>query len=194
MNQNATPDIETLRREIARTIHEHWRVFLAEGILMMVLGLAAVALPNMSTVAVELLIGWLFLTGGIVRSVSVLRSRQRPGYGWSLLTAALAAIFGLVLILAPIPGVMTLTMVLVAFFIVEGIAAIFLALEHRDHLPSWGWVLVSGLIDLLLAALIWGGWPSSAVWAIGLLVGVNMFFFGLSLVMTAMAARVMGER
>ena len=80
------------------------------------------------------------------------------------------------------------------FFIIEGIAAILLAIEHRRHLPSWGWVLFSGLVDLFLAYLIWRGWPSSADWAIGLLVGINMVFVGLSLIMTAIAARTMAPR
>ena len=70
-------------------------------------------------------------------------------------------------------------------------AAILRAIEHRRHLASWGWVLLSGLVDLLLAFLIWDGWPSSAGWAIGLLVGINMVFVGVSLTMTALAARKM---
>ena len=78
---------------------------------------------------------------------------------------------------------------LIVIFVLEGVGAIFVALEYRSHLPQWGWTLFSGVIDLLLAFLIWQGWPSSAVWAIGLLVGVNFFFFGLSLTMTALAAR-----
>ena len=94
----------------------------------------------------------------------------------------------------PLAGVLTLTMVLIAFFILEGITAIVIAVQHRDHLRSWGRILFSGIIDLLLAYLIWAGWPSSAGWAIGLLVGINMIFFGLSLVMTALAARLMGPQ
>jgi uncharacterized membrane protein HdeD (DUF308 family) len=111
-----------------------------------------------------------------------------------MLTALLSVVLGLILILRPLAGVLTLTMVLVAFFIVEGIASIIGGIEHRRHLRSWGWVLFSGVVDLLLAYLIWAGWPSSADWAIGLLVGINMLFFGLSLVMTALAARVMADQ
>ena len=101
---------------------------------------------------------------------------------------------GLILILRPLAGILTLTMVLGAFFVVGGIASILGAIQHRRHLRSWGWVLFSGIVDLFLAYLIWAGWPSSADWAIGLLVGINMLFFGLSLVMTALAARVMGNQ
>ena len=187
-------DIEGLRRQLALTINAHWKLFLAQGIVMMVLGFLAVAVPNIATLAVEIFIGWLFFIAGIFRAVSVWRSRQMPGFAWSLLTAVLAIVLGLILILRPLAGVLTLTMVLVVFFVIEGIASIIGAIEHRQHLRSWGWVLFSGIVDLLLAYLIWAGWPSSAAWAIGLLVGINMLFLGLSLVMTALAARVMGDQ
>jgi uncharacterized membrane protein HdeD (DUF308 family) len=186
-------DLEGLRRQLASTIHAHWKLFLAQGIVMMVLGVLAVAEPNIATLAVGIFVGWLFFVGGIFRAASVWHSRRAPGFPWSMLTAVLSIILGLILILQPLAGVLTLTMVLIAFFIVEGIASIFAAVQHRDHLRSWGWVLFSGIIDLLLAFLIWDGWPSSADWAIGLLVGINMLFFGLSLVMTALAARLTGN-
>jgi uncharacterized membrane protein HdeD (DUF308 family) len=188
------PDIEGIRRQMAATIHAHWKLVLAQGIVMMVLGFLAVAEPNVATIAVGIFVGWLFFIGGIFRALSVWQSRGMPGFAWSLLTAVLAIVLGLILILRPLAGVLTLTMVLIAFFILEGVTAIVLAVQHREHLRSWGWVLFSGIVDLLLAYLIWAGWPSSADWAIGLLVGVNMLFFGLSLVMTALAARVMGSQ
>ena len=158
---------------------------------MVVLGLLAIAVPEIASLAITILIGWLFFIGGIFRTISVLAASRMPGFAWSLLTAVLAVALGLVLLLRPIAGVLTLTIWLGAFFVIEGIAAILLAIEHRRHLPSWGWVLFSGLVDLLLAYLIWDGWPSSAGWAIGLLVGINMVFLGLSLIMTALAARTM---
>jgi uncharacterized membrane protein HdeD (DUF308 family) len=188
------PDIDGIRRQMAATIHAHWKLVLVQGIVMMVLGFLAVAEPNVATIAVGIFVGWLFFIGGIFRALSVWQSRGMPGFAWSLLTALLAIVLGLILIFRPLAGVLTLTMVLIAFFILEGITAIVLAVQHREHLSSWGWVLFSGIVDLLLAFLIWDGWPSSADWAIGLLVGINMLFFGLSLVMTALAARLMGNQ
>ena len=187
-------DIEGIRRQMAATIHGHWKLVLAQGIVMMVLGILAVAEPNVATFAISIFVGWLFFIGGIFRAVWIWRSRAMPGFAWSLLTALLAILFGLILIFRPLTGALTLTMVLIAFFILEGITAIVLAVQHREHLRSWGWVLFSGIIDLLLAYLIWAGWPSSADWAIGLLVGINMLFFGLSLVMTSLAARLIGNQ
>jgi uncharacterized membrane protein HdeD (DUF308 family) len=189
-----TTDFDGIRRQLASTIQAHWKLFLAQGIVMMVLGLLAIAEPNVATVAIGIFVGWLFFVGGIFRALSVWQSRQMPGFGWAMVTAVLAILLGVILIIRPLAGVLTLTMVLIAFFIVEGVASIIGAIQHRHHLRSWGWVLFSGLVDLLLAALIWLGWPSSADWAIGLLVGVNMLFFGLSLVMTALAARLIGNQ
>ena len=134
------------------------------------------------------------LCRSIFRALFVWHARHAPGFVWSLLTAVLSVVLGLILVLRPLAGVLTLTMVLIAFFIVEGVASIIGAFQHRDHLRSWGWVLFSGIIDLVLAFLIWDGWPSSADWAIGLLVGINMLFFGLSLVMTSLTARLMGNQ
>ena len=188
------PDIEGIRRRMAATIHAHWKLVLAQGILLMVFGLLAVAMPNIATLAVEIFVGWLFFIAGIFRAVSVWHARQMPGFGWSMLSGLLAVLLGLILIARPLAGVLTLTMVLIAFFVLEGITAIVVAVQHREHLRSWGWVLFSGIVDLLLAYLIWAGWPSSADWAIGLLVGINMVFLGLSLLMTALAARLMGNQ
>ena len=194
MSDRTLPDLDDLRVRFAAAIHAHWKLFLAEGIVMLVLGLLATAVPEVASLAIAIFIGWLFFIGGIFRAASVWHSRHAPGFAWSMLTAILSIVLGLILILRPLPGVLTLTMVLIIFFIVEGIVSILAAIQHRNHLRSWGWVLFSGIIDLLLAFLIWDGWPSSAEWAIGLLVGINMLFFGLSLVMTALAARQMGDQ
>lgn len=192
MSDRAAAELDGMQRQFASAIQAHWKRFLAEGVVMVVLGLLAIAVPEIASLAIAIFIGWLFFVGGIFRTMSVLRSQRMPGFAWALASAVLAIALGLVLVLHPIAGVLTLTIALVAFFILEGIAAILLAIEHRRHLPSWGWVLFSGLVDLLLAYLIWEGWPSSAGWAIGLLVGINMCFLGLSLIMTALAARLAG--
>jgi uncharacterized membrane protein HdeD (DUF308 family) len=185
------PDLDDVRRVLAGAIHAHWKLFLAEGIVMMVLGLLAIAVPEVASLAIAIFVGWLFFIGGIFRTFSVVQHRNLPGFGWSLVTALLAIVLGVVLLVRPAAGVLTLTIALIVFFILEGVSAILLAIEHRRHLPSWGWVLFSGLVDLVLAFLIWDGWPSSAGWAVGLLVGINMVFAGLALIMTALAARGM---
>ncbi len=84
---------------------------------------------------------------------------------------------------------MALTMLLMILFLAEGMAAIFSAIDFHHHVRNWGWLLFSGLIDLLLVFLIWSGWPGTAGWALGMLTGVNLFFMGMALMMLAIAAR-----
>jgi uncharacterized membrane protein HdeD (DUF308 family) len=94
------------------------------------------------------------------------------------------------LLLWPISGTISLTLVLIAFFIIEGIVSIMYAIEHRNQLSGqWGWMLLSGIIDLILAAIIFAGLPGTAAWALGLLVGINMLFGGAALIAMALAAR-----
>lgn len=191
MDEEISGKLETLRRVAAGTIHAHWKVFLIQGVVMMALGLLAAALPQMATLVVEIFVGWLFFIGGIFRTLSAMRTKGAPGFCWSLATALLAIAIGLILVLRPLEGVLTLTIVLTAFFVIEGVAALFVGIEFRRHLRSWGWMLLTGVVNLILAYLIWRGWPGTAGWAIGLLTGISMFFFGLSLAMTALAARTM---
>jgi uncharacterized membrane protein HdeD (DUF308 family) len=113
-----------------------------------------------------------------------------PGFWWSLISAVLAIAAGLILLAMPVQGTLTLTIVVGAYFLAEGVATIMYALEHRRELSErWSWLLVAGIMDLLIAAIIITGLPGSALWAIGLLVGINLLFGGSSLIGMALAAR-----
>ena len=100
---------------------------------------------------------------------------------------------GVLLVRLPLQGVITLAIVLTTLFVIEGIAAIFVALEFRPFLRNWIWTLCGGFISLMLAYLIWAGWPNTATWVIGLYVGINMIFWGTSMIFTAIAARGIGN-
>jgi uncharacterized membrane protein HdeD (DUF308 family) len=187
MNKSA---ISNLKAEVAASLHAHWQSFLAEGVILLILGLVAIVLPLLATIAVEIIVGWLFLTSGIIGLVMTLRMRRAPGFWWSLLSAILAVVAGAILLWWPLRGVLTLTVVLTVFFIVEGIASIMYALEHKRELSGrWGLMLFSGVTDLILAGLIYFELPGSAAWAIGLLVGINLAFGGAALIAMALDAR-----
>ncbi len=187
VNQN---EAERIGRALAGAIHEHWGLFLAEGIILIILGIAAIMLPLIATLAVTIIIGWIFLASGVVGLVTTFWARHAPGFWWSLVSAVIAIAAGLVLLAWPITGTVSLTLVLIAFFVVEGIASIMYAIEHRNQLTGrWGWMLVSGVVDLILAGIIFAGLPGTAAWALGLLVGINMVFGGAALIAMAMAAR-----
>lgn len=181
---------EQLGRAFAGAVHEHWALFLAEGIILVILGIAAIMLPLVATIALTIIIGWIFLVSGIVGLVTTFWMRQAPGFWWSLISAIIAIGAGVVLLLWPLSGSVSLTLVLIAFFVVEGIASIMYAIEHRNQLTGrWVWMLVSGIIDLVLAGIIFAGLPGTALWALGLLVGINMVFGGAALIAMALAAR-----
>jgi uncharacterized membrane protein HdeD (DUF308 family) len=186
-------DIEAHRRRVLTTVHGHWKLFLFQGVLMLIFGMVAIALPNISTLEIELLVGWLFIVGGFFRVATIFKKRHMPGFWWSLLSGVLAVSLGALLIARPLQGIITLTIVMTAFFVIEGIAAIFIALDFRRYLHNWIWMLLSGLINLVLAYVIWKGWPNTAGWVIGLYVGINMIFYGIPLIMTAIAARRIGN-
>ena len=189
------PDIEQIRRAAATLLHEHWGLFLVEGIILVILGLAAILIPPVATLAVEILVGWLFLISGIVGLITTLRMREAPGFWWSVVSAVLGIAAGIVLLLWPLSGVLSVTLVLIVFFVIEGVASIMFALDHKRELSGrWGWMLASGIIDLILAAIIAAGLPETATWVIGLLVGINMVFGGSAMIAMALHAREMDPR
>ena len=181
---------DDLRRAVVNAIHEHWVLFLVEGIILLVLGAAAIIVPVIATLAFTLLIGWLFLISGVVGLITTFWMRNVPGFWWALISGVVGIAAGIVLLLWPISGTVSLTLLLIAFFLVEGIVTLMYAFEHRARLSGrWGWMLASGIVDLILAGIIFAGLPESATWALGLLVGINLLFGGAAMVAMALAAR-----
>ena len=183
-------DIARLQSRMQDAVKANWKALLIEGIVLVILGMAAIAIPQLAGIAVAIFLGWMFLISGAVGLYLTFSTRGMPGFWWSLASAILAIAAGLILLVQPIAGTLTLTIVVGAYFIAEGVATIMYALEHRKELSGrWGWLLASGILDLLVAAAIVTGLPGSAAWAIGLLVGINLVFGGTSLIGMALAAR-----
>ena len=159
--------IDRVQQAVAQAVRDHWVLFLIEGIVLVLLGVLAVLVPMVATIAVTILIGWLFCISGVVAGIILL--------GW------------------PVLGAVSLTLLMTAFFTIEGIASIMYSLEHRKELTGrWTWMLVSGIVDLILAFIILTGLPGTAAWALGLLVGINMLFGGTSMIAMALHARGSG--
>ena len=182
--------ISDMQHAVRDTVRHHWQLFLTQGVIMTILGVLAVIWPQISTVAVDVYVGWLFLLSGVVGLATMFLAQDVQAFLWLLLTAALSLFVGIVLLWHPVEGAVSLTLVLIAFFIVEGIFQIAASVSYRDVFPdSWGWLLASGIADLILAALIIKGWPSTAGWALGLIVGVNLVTSGAAIIMVALAGR-----
>jgi uncharacterized membrane protein HdeD (DUF308 family) len=190
MTLNQPNDAAGIERAVESAIRDHWVLFLIEGIVLLVLGIAAILVPIVATIAFTILIGWLFLISGVVGLITTFWMRHAPGFWWSLLSAVVGIIAGVLLLRWPITGSLSLTLLLASFFIVEGAASIMYAIEHRNQLSGrWGWMLVSGIVDLVLAGIIIAGLPGTALWALGLLVGINMIFGGVAMIGMAFAAK-----
>ena len=183
-------DLANLQSRMSAAVREHWKAFLAEGILLAILGLAAIIVPPFASLAVTIFLGWMFLISGIAGLALTFWARQMPGFWWSLISAALAIGAGIILLARPVQGTLTLTIVVGAYFLAEGVVTIMYALEHRRELSErWTWMAFSGVLDILIAFIIITGLPGSAEWAIGLLVGINLLFGGASMIGVALAAR-----
>ena len=188
--QDFGKDIGKMQSAVSATVKAHWKAFLIEGIVLAILGLAAMIVPPLASLAVTIFLGWMFLISGIAGLAVTFWAKQMPGFWWSLFSAALAVLAGLILLARPVQGILTLTIVVSAYFLAEGVATIMYALEHRRELSErWSWLLVAGVMDIAIAFLIISGLPGSAEWAIGLLVGINLVLGGASLVGMALAAR-----
>src|SRR6202046_1247649 len=183
-------DITNLQSKMSATVRGHWKAFLFEGIMLLILGRAAMIVPPRASRAVTIFLGWMFLISGIGGLILTFWARQMPGFWWSLISAALAVGAGLVLLPRPVQGTLTLTIVVGAYFLAEGVTTIMYALEHRRELSErWAWMLFAGLLDILIAAMIISGLPRSAGWGVGLLAGMKPLFGGAALIGMALAPR-----
>jgi len=173
-----------------RPMRRYWRLFVIEGVILLILGAAAVAVPPLATIGVTIFIGWVLFLSGVVGLIMTFAARHAPGFWWSLISGLLGIAAGLILVFWPVSGALSLTIVLTGFFIVDGFASIMYAFDHRRQLSGrWGWMLFSGIVDLVLAAIIIAGFPGTALWALGILVGINLVFGGASLIGLGLHAR-----
>ena len=182
--------IDTDRSKFWRSMRPYWLQMLVEGIILVILGWLALFLPYFApAVALNTIIGWLFVVSGLVGLVTTAGGRHGPGFWWSLLSAVLAIAVGSILMEWPAANSIPITYVLTVFFVIEGIATIMYALDHRRQLSGrWEWMVASGCVDLALATLVVLGLPATVPFAVGILVGVNMVFGGSAMIAMAIYA------
>jgi len=183
--------------EKAQLLQDFRFLFLVEGTILIVLGCCAVILPSITSSTTTLLIGWVFLVSGIVGLVPMFLAETYPGFWWSLVSALLAILVGVMLItnhsqdlyggligwpfqLAALGPTRKL---IVLFFLIEGGASIMFAFEHRRQFTArWAWMFLSGIVDLILGAILILDLPGTSEWTMGLLIGINMILGGLALI------------
>ena len=158
------------------------------GVLLVVFGVLAIGSPLLAAVAVSAVIAWLIILAGVVHLILAFHVHRAGSVAWKLLVGLAYLVFGSYLLMHPVLGVASLTLLLASLFLIEGILDIFLFFEMRSMRGS-AWVLGDGIITLLLGLLIYLRWPSSSGWVIGTLVGVSMIISGVTRVMLSMAVR-----
>ena len=158
------------------------------GVLLIIFGMVAIGSPFVAAVAVNVVVAWLIVLAGAVHLMLAFRAHGAGNMIWKLLVGLAYLFFGVYLIMHPVLGVASLTLLLASLFLIEGILDIVLFFQMRS-LGGSSWVLVDGIITLLLGLMIYLQWPSSSAWAIGTLVGVSLIISGITRVMLSLAVR-----
>ncbi|WP_437276794.1 HdeD family acid-resistance protein [Sorangium sp. KYC3313] len=172
----------------AHTVQENRGSFLGLGIALLVLGVLAILMPVVASLVSAVVIGSVLVVSGLLLGVHAVRNPRWANSSWSLVSALFQIVAGVLIVAFPVTGTMTLTLILAAFFFADGFLRIIRAIQHRG-MPAWGWLLFDGLLSLALGVLIWWRWPSTAAWALGLLVGVNLIISGSSMLLIGVSAR-----
>ena len=168
---------KVMRSAMRDVIKRHSMWYLLQGALMVFTGLVALLFPVFSSVAVVLVLGWLLIFSGIFQAISLIGATNVPHFWLQLISVTLSILIGVLFVRNPGQGMLTLTMLLIVFFMVGGMAKIIFALTIRPF-PNWGWVLASGAIGVLLSIYLWSSLPVTAAWLLGLLVGIQLISEG----------------
>jgi len=169
------------------TIREHRGFFIFESLMFILIGILAIALPWFFTLSVELLIAFLFIIGGVVQLARLFQVRGGGEIASTAISAIIYGGIGILLLIYPMIGILTLTMLLAIIFFAQGLIQLYWGFTSQ-RLRRWGWWIFSGIVSIVLAIIIWAEWPTSAIWFIGILVGVNLLFYGFSLLFITLDA------
>lgn len=174
--------------EVREGLAQSWKALMTIGVLAIVLGCIAILIPAVAAVGTAIFIGWILVVAGAFLVAGAFTARSAGGVVWRLLWAALTVIVGIWLIAEPHNGTLTLTLVLGIYFLLMGLTRITVAFLGRGQ-PNAGWVGLSGVCGLLIGILVLAKFPSSADWAIGLLVGIDLIFAGWTLTSVALVGK-----
>jgi uncharacterized membrane protein HdeD (DUF308 family) len=168
---------EVFREAMRDTVKRYSLWYLVQGVLLVAAGILAVIYPAVSSAAVIVLLGWLLIISGVVQGLSLIGARHVPHFWLQLISVILAVLIGVLFLREPEQGLLTITLLLIVFFMIEGISKVVFALTIRPF-PNWGWVLASGLIGIGLSLILWASLPVTAVWLIGFLLGIQLISVG----------------
>src|SRR6478672_8102149 len=186
MSMSLEAAAQVMREAMRETVQRHSLWYLIQGGLMILAGILALVFPAISSVAVVVFLGWVLIFSGILQAISLIGARHVPHFWLQLVSVVLFILVGSLFLRNPGEGLLTL--MLIVFFMVEGISKVIFALTIRPF-PNWGWVLGSGIVGILLAFYLWASIPVSAVWVLGVLLGIELICEGAALFHLAWQAR-----
>ncbi|MHB9038921.1 MAG: HdeD family acid-resistance protein [Armatimonadota bacterium] len=165
-----------------------WWFFLTLGILIVALGVLAIGMPFVTTLALAYMLGLILIVSGFAIGIHAFKTKSVGGFVLKLITAIVYIAAGVFLLAYPLAGAAVLTLVLAVFWTVAGIVRIVHAVSTR-HEPNWGWTLFNGIVTLILGLIVWSMWPIASLWVLGLFVGIDLIIAGWTVIALAFAAR-----
>ncbi|MGD9806863.1 MAG: HdeD family acid-resistance protein [Hyphomicrobiaceae bacterium] len=180
MSMSLDAAAEVMREAMRETVKRHSLWYLLQSGLMILAGVLAIVYPVLSSVAVTVFLGWLLIISGVVQGISLIGARAVPHFWLQLISVALFVIVGALFLRNPGESLLTLTLLVIVFFMVEGISKVIFSLTIRPF-PNWGWVLLSGIVGIALSLILWANIPVTAIWLLGLLFGIGLVSEGLAL-------------
>src|SRR3712207_794801 len=179
---------EVFRETMRDTVKRYSLWYLIQGVLLITAGVLAIIYPILSSAAVVVLLGWLLIISGVVQGLSLIGARHVPHFWLQLISVILAVLIGFLFLRDPAQGMATITLLLIVFFMIEGISKVVFALTIRPF-PNWGWVLASGLVGIVLALILWANLPVTALWLVGVLLGLQLISVGAAIAYLAWQVR-----
>jgi uncharacterized membrane protein HdeD (DUF308 family) len=180
MSMSLEAAAQVMRDAMRETVRRYSLWYLIQSALMIVAGILALIYPVLSSVAVVVLLGWVLIISGVVQGISLIGARNVPHFWLQLVSVVLSIIVGVLFLRHPGEGLLTITVLLIVFLLVEGISKLIFALTIRPF-PNWGWVLASGIVGILLSFYLWSSLPVTSLWLLGVLLGIQLICEGAAL-------------
>ena len=188
MSMSLAAASEVFRHAMRDTIRKHSLWYMIEGAILVIAGVLAIMYPFFSSVAVIVMLGWLLILSGVAQGISLIGAKQAPHFWLQVISVIVSVLIGFLFLRDPAQSLLTVTLLLLVFFLMEGVSKIIFALTIRP-LPNWGWVLASGVLSVALAGILWGDLPVTAIWLIGLMLGIQLIGTGAAIGLLAWRIR-----
>ncbi|SEP06102.1 Uncharacterized membrane protein HdeD, DUF308 family [Halogranum amylolyticum] len=178
--------------ELSNTLRDNWRPLLYAGVLLAATGLIAILAPFLTGISITMLVGVLLVVGGLFHFVGAFKGQGWAGFAWQIALGVIGVVAGAIVLLNPIVGLLTLTLAVIGYLVASGVVEIVMGLRLRGE-KNWLWSVLSGVLGIVLGAMLWAGFPSTALWTVGLLFGINLLTTGVSMVAVALGGRSLAE-